>query len=373
MKSIRFIGLLLPFFLMVACSNDDGQSNVDREVSIPDFNLIGEDGSSIYQYQYSSAAKSGIRTNITQENGVSRQYITIRQTADWVSFFSFANNNFSFVQRNIANGSGLAYPDFYTVSDDRAITWGTNSETEIFLGFYTPRGTKNYNVRLLDPETAEFLDIFIEFGILQAYQPLYNNGRLVMPFRDNASNYKIAVVNTDAQALMQILDFGGAVPSVFIDDIGDMVVISSTDQNNYGYKTYDLQSLDILTEDSFTLNKYFEPGPLEASLSGDKLFYLNYFAQPYPIPVGPAVFDIPQGEDRVIDILSIVEDFEEEKGFKIALTAIRYMEIEQVFLVGYAENGDPEVWRGGVFVITTDGRLVDTIEVDFVPTFIAKP
>lgn len=373
MKSIRFIGLLLPFFLMLGCSNDDGQADVDREVSIPDFNLIGEDESSIYQFQYSSVAKSGIHTNITQENGVSRRYITIRQTADWVSFFSFANDNFSFVQRNISTGSGLSYPDFYTVSDERAITWGTNSETEIFLGFYTPRGTKNFNVRLLNPETSEFLDIFIEFGIQQAYQPLYNNGRLVMPFRDNASNYKIAVVNTDAQSLLQILDFGSAIPSVFIDDNEDMVVISSSDQNNYNYKTYDLLSLEIVAEDSFTLNKYFEPGPLEASLSGDRLFYLNYFAQPYPIPVGPAVFDIPQGEDQVLDMLSIVEDFEEEKGLKIALTAIRYMEVEQVFLVGYAENGDPDIWRGGVFLITSDGRLLERIEVDFVPTFIAKP
>lgn len=372
MSIIRVSGLLLLVLFTFGCSNDDGPSIEADPDTLPQFQVIGQDASSVYQYTQAGTQEEGSVLNLTELSGVNRQYITLRQTGDLVSFFSFASDNFSLVIHDTGTNSALAYPNFYAVADERAISWGSNSESQIFLGFYTPRGTRNYNVRILDPVTDAFSDVQIAFNITQAYQPIYHNGRLILPFRDSIENYQVAIVDTDNAALLQTLDFGGAATSVFINAMDELVVLSSLDQANYQYTFYDLQTLFPNNQGNFVLSKFFAPGPLQASISNDKLYYTNFFPQPYPLTSGPAVFDLATGEDQVIDILSIVEEIETEIGEPIVLTDIHFFEEEGLFAVGYAEAGDLETWDGGIIFLRTNGEIVYRRELPFVPTYIVR-
>ena len=372
MSKLRLSGLLFAFLLIWGCSNDDAPSTDHTENGIPDFQLIGEDGSSIYQYTYSGAAEEGTTRNLTESNGVNRQYITLRQTGDLLSFFSFASDSFSVVLHDAVSKSSISYPNFYNISDDRAITWGSNSESQLFLGFYSPRGTRNYSVRIIDPETADFTDVQVEFNTTRAFSPLYSNGRLVLLYRDSAENYRIAVLDTDNETVIQTLDFGSATTSVFLNKFDELVVFSSTDQSNYQYRIYDLQTLLVQEEGNFVLNSFIPAGPIEASLSNNKLYYLNFFAQPYPLEAGPAVFDLLQSENRVIDILGIVEQNEVEIGNSIVLTDIHYLEGPDLFAVGYAVDGAPGSWDGGMLFIRPDGEQLGRVELPFVPTYVIR-
>ncbi len=364
--------LLLAVFLIWGCSDDDGTITVTEQDTIPDFQVIGEDASSIYQYSYTSTDEEGSILNLTQANGVNRQYITLRQTADLLSFFSFASDNFSVVLHDAFTNASVSYPNFYAVSDDRAITWGSNSEFNLFLGFYTPRGTRNYNVRIIDPETELFTDVPIAFNTTRAFQPLYSNGRLVLLYQDSIENYQIAILDTDNAAIIQTLDFGAAATSIFLNDSEDLVVLSSLDQTNYEYSIYDLQTLAVNEEGGFVLNKFLPSGPVVANLSDNKLYYINFFAQPYPLTSGPAVYDLSLQEDRVIDMLGIAEEIEEEIGTSIVLTDIYYLESAGLFAIGYAEATPADSWNGGLIFVNPTGEKVYRLELPFIPTYMVR-
>ncbi len=370
MTYLRLLGLLSGLLLIAGCSNDDSPAMDPAEGRLPDFQVIGEDGSSIYQYTYSEQAEQGTTLNLTETRGVNRQYITLRQTSDLLSFFSFASDSFSVVLHDAGTQASRSYPNFYEVSDERAITWGSNSESQLFLGFYSPRGTRNYSVRIIDPETSDVTDLQVELNTTRAFSPLYTNGRLVLLYRDSIENYRLAILDTDNQTLLQTLDFGTATTSVFLNNFDELVVLSSTDQSNYQYSAYDLQTLQIQEEGSFVLSKFFPPGPLDANLSDNRLHYRNFFAQPYPLTSGPAVFDLQQGEDRIIDMLGIVERNEEEIGNSIVLTDIHYLESPALFAVGYAVQGPPDSWDGGLLFIRPDGEQIGRLELPFVPTYV---
>ncbi|MCE2613741.1 hypothetical protein LVD13_12230 [Flavobacteriaceae bacterium D16] len=372
MLKLRLFKLFLLVLLVTGCSNDDDSLSEREQDSFPELQLLGEDGDNIYLYSGSGTDEEGSILNLSQLSGVNRQYITLRQTGDLVSFFSFASDNFSVVIHNVADNTALSYPNFYTVADERAITWGSNSEYQIFLGFYSPRGTRNYNVRIQEADSGDLTDIQIEDNTTQVFQPLYSNGRLVLPFRDSQENYKIAIVDTDTAVVLQILDFGSSVTSVFLNSMDELVVLSSLDQLNYQYNFYDLENASITDEGSFELNKFFSPGPLDANISDNKLYYLNFFAQPYPVTSGPAVFDLGVQEDRVIDILRIKQEIETEIGDAILLTDIHFLENANLFAIGYAESSSLADWKGGVVLIRPNGEKVYRIDLPFIPTYVVR-
>ncbi|MBT8210011.1 MAG: hypothetical protein KJP14_05730 [Eudoraea sp.] len=368
----RIFGVFFAAFFFWSCSSDDGANSVAEQDTLPDFQVIGEDGSSIYQYSYSSTDEEGSILDLTQVNGVNRQYITLRQTGDLISFFSFASDSFSVVLHDAFTNTAISYPNFYSVSDDRAITWGSNSEFNLFLGFYTPRGTRNYNVRIIDPETGLFTDVPVAFNTTRAFQPLYSNGRLVLPYQDSIENYQIAILDTDNASITRTLNFGGAVTNLFLNDSDDLVVLSSLDQSNYQYTIYDLQTLAVNEEGNFVLNKFLPSGRLEANLSDNKLYYINFFAQPYPLTSGPAVYDLTLQEDRVIDMLGIAQEIEAEIGTSLVLTDIYYLESAELFAVCYAEATPADSWNGGLIFLRPSGEIVYRLELPFVPTYLVR-
>ena len=80
---------LLAAFLFWNCSNDDLDGE-EMEISngIPDFQVIAEDENSIFWYTYDAMSEDGNTVNLTLEDNVDRNYITLRQVGAVISFFS---------------------------------------------------------------------------------------------------------------------------------------------------------------------------------------------------------------------------------------------------------------------------------------------
>lgn len=372
MKYHQLLGLCLSLAFFISCSKDDGPGTFVEMASTPNFKMIGEDAENIFQYNYNATLESGSQINLTQTLGLDPMYLTLRQVAEVVSFYSFSAGSFSILQQNTLNGQSTAYPDFYTVTEERSITWGTNSEDLLFLGNYSPQGSRNFGIRTLDPADGSFTDLSIEFNIEQGYDPLYFRQRLLMTYKDAAGAYKVAIFNTETRSIMLTLDYGDGVPNVLIDDEGNIGVVIGTGNSNFVYQVYDIETLILQRETLFVLDKFLPPGPLQGAVYGNTLFYTYSLAQPSPVTLGPAYFDFENNTDFVIDILSIVQQVELETQFTIALTAMRYIAEVEVFLMGYANVNSSTEITGGVLVISKTGTILERIEVPFAPTYFIK-
>jgi hypothetical protein len=110
---------------------------------------------------------------------------------------------------------------------------------------------------------------------------------------------------------------------------------------------------------------------LEASFSGEKLFYIYSYSQPSPILSAPAVYDFVKQENNIIDMISIASRVEQDLGANIVLSAMEYKPEADVFLVGYGKQ-DGNILEGGVLVISAKGELLDNIMLTFAPTYIVR-
>ncbi|NNJ87917.1 MAG: hypothetical protein HKP53_00820 [Eudoraea sp.] len=369
MKYRQLLGLCLCLTFFLSCSKDDAPGTVVEMADTPNFKMIGEDVENIFQYSYNATQESGSQINLTQTLGLDPSYLTLRQVNEVLSFYSFSSGSFSILQQNTESGQSTAYPDFYTTTEERSITWGTNSEDLLFLGYYSPKGSRNYGIRTLDPNDGSFTDLSIEFNIQQAYEPLYFRERILMTYKDAAGAFKIAIFNTESRSILATLDYGEAIPNVLIDDEGNLGILIGTGNSNFIYQVYDIETLLLQRESSFVLDKYLPPGPLKGAIYGNTLYYINSLAQPSPVTFGPAYFNFENNTDFVIDILSIVQQVELETQFSIALTDLRYIEEAEVFLLGYANANVSNEIVGGVLVISKTGTLLERIEVPFAPTY----
>jgi hypothetical protein len=373
MRFKLILGFCLFNLFLVSCSKDTSQGGEEVSVIIPDFRLIGEDAESIYQYSYNASAESGGQINLTQSLGLDPLYLTLRQVDEEVSFFSFDSGSFTLTKQNTITGQSSILPDFYTVSDERSITWGTNSEDLVFLGYYSPRGGSDFGIRTLDPTDGSFTDLPVAQGVQQVYDPLYFRERLLLAFREEAGAYKVVIFNTETRSVMLTLDYGSGIPSILIDENGNIGILIGTGNSNFVYQVLDIETLDQEGESAFILDEFLPPGTLQGEVYGSTLFYTNYFAQPTSVPFGPAYFNFATNENFEIDVLGIVQEVEAETQLTVVLTAQRYYKDADVFLMGYANSGSQSEVAGGVLVISKTGQLIRRIELPFVPTYFVKP
>ncbi|NNE03331.1 MAG: hypothetical protein HKN52_09210 [Eudoraea sp.] len=373
MKINQLYWLLLCGILLSACTKDEDSPIDTVDVETPNFKLIGEDLDNIYQFSYNASLKQGVQVNLTESLGVDPVYLTLRQVSDVISFYSFSSGSFSVIQQNVETGQSSAYPEFYTVSDERSIIWGTNSEDALFLGYFSPQGSSNLGLRTINPGTQEFSDLPIAFNVEQVFDPVYHRQRLIVSYQDAVGNYQVGIFNTATGAFLQTFDFGSDVPSILIDDMGDIGIIVGKGNTNFTYQVYDIETLNPIIETDFTLNKYLPPGPLKGAVINDILYYTNFLAQTSSVPFGPAYYDFVLDENNVIDIVSIVQQVELETQFTVDVTAMRYLESAGVFLMGYVNVNTAVSVEGGILIISKEGVLLDRVEVPFAPTYIIKP
>ncbi len=373
MSSKNFFLLVFVLFLC-GCSNDSPSSGTDNPLVsvVPDFKVLGADLSNMYQFNYSADAESGQTVNLTSENAIGNQFLTLRQVEEVLTFYTFAFGSFSAIQRNLETGEFRTLQDIYTVQDDRSVIWGANSGETIFFGYYSPQGSRNFGMRSIDITSRETVDIAIEDNVQNVYEPLYYKGKLFVAYRDLNGNNVVAVFDTTNSELIRSWDFGGSNASFFIEAAGDIAVITNVAGNEYRQTIYDFDTLDAKSEDGFIVERFFAPGPLEAELVADRLYYLNFEASPSSVPYSPAIFDFIRDENIILDLFGIVQQLEQELGKNISFTSYRYLPSGRVFLFGYTVDFNGGTFNGGIMVISEQGELLENIETPFVPIYFIK-
>ncbi len=362
--------VLLALFLISCVGNDD--SSVAESVSrVPDFTLLGEDTSNIYQYRFEASTGNKTMINLTDELRVPRQFITLRQVDNLITFYSFSDDNFSAVQTNVTTGESQALDNFYTNSPERSVIWGANSENKLFLAYYSPIGSSDLGVRFIETGTGTARDVSLEVTTRNVFEPFYRKGKLFVPYENVSSGYMVAVLDTESETLLETMDFGNNIPSILSIDDGNIAIFLRSSGNAYEYRVYDIDTLVLLSTTDFNLSRFFLPGPVEADIIGDILYYLNFYAQPFPIPFGPALYDFSTGQNRILDMVSIVQEVESELNATLILTAFGYKPEGRSFLIGFTTEGSP-LFQGGLLVVSDEGVLLDRLTLPFVPIYILR-
>ncbi|MEN8790159.1 MAG: hypothetical protein ABF293_13730 [Flavobacteriaceae bacterium] len=362
-----FLGLLI-----WGCSNDDSaEQEQENEQSIPDFQCIGEDFENIFLYNYDSDMESGSAANLTQENDLDRFYIGLKQVSEVLSFFSFFEGDFSLLQKNVQNNSVSTFENFISESSERSVIWGANTESEILIGYYSPRGSGEFGVRVLDAVTEAFVDTPLASNVFDTQEPLYFNQRLFASYLDNNDRYHLVVFNTVDFSIVTSFDFLDETPSFLIDDMGNFVLFLGN-QGVFKKEVYSIANMDLLESDSFIINEFFQPGPMNAYLVEDKLYYQSALVQPAPVLFTPAIYDFANNQNQILDILSLRETVILQIGRDINPTAFGFNSEKRLFFRGFAEVTGDSSFDGGIMVISEDGSLIEILELPFVPTYFIK-
>jgi len=366
MRNSYLIFLLFSFFL--SCSKEDEVDQPEVQEAI-NFQLIGVNADAVFQYDHDGALSSGVETNLTNEVGVNTNYLTLRQSGSTLSFYSFSSGKFSLFQKNVATGEVQNYRDFYTNTSARSIVWGTNNDTSVFFGFYNPQGTTNLAIRTINLNTLEGTDLSLEFNINTLYPPLYHNGKLFITYKTEALEYRIGVYETATNILRQTLSFGGDVPSILIDHNGDLAVFKFSTAATTTLDILDFDTLNKVQEFSPTLAQSFNPGPMNAKLIDNKLYYEFEYSQPFSIERGPAIYDLETSTNTIIDLPNLMSEVEIANDVSIYISSQQYNAKEEVFLVSYGEFTNDNQLRGGAMVISDEGELVETVPLNFLPVY----
>ena len=358
----------LSFCFFFSCSKEDEMATIATPEEI-NFELIGINTDAVFQYRHDGALNSGIETNLTNELGVSTNYLTLRQSGTTISFYSFSAGKFSLYQKNIETGEIKNFEDFYTDTSERSIVWGTNNDTSVFFGFYNPQGTTNLAIRNIDLSTLEGTDFSLEFNINTLYPPLYYNGKLFITYKTNTLDYNIAVYNTDAGILEQTLSYGTYAPSILINDDGNLAVFKFSEALRTGLDILDFDTLAKIQEFSPTLSQQFSPGPINAKLINTKFYYGFEYSQPFSIERGPAIYDLSSSTNTIIDLSGLIREVEIANDISIYISNQQYDAKEGVFLVSYGVFGNGNELRGGAMIISNEGKLIDTVSLNFLPVY----
>jgi hypothetical protein len=366
---MKRILLLLTLWLSVSSCSKDDSDIIQEPTVIPDVSFIGVDNENTYFYDFRAETEQGERANLTSELGLGPNFLTLRQSEQELSFYTFNSGKFSLLKKNLESSVTNTYIDFYTNTDQRSIVWGINTKSYVYFGFYNPKGSTNLSLRTISLETLEGTDISLEFNINTLYQPILIEENLFITYLDGQDRYKIVRYNTDTNTVGQTLDFGESSPSLFEDDLGNLVILKFAENGKVQMEIRDSRSLSIIKEQELALNQRFLPGPLNASLVGDNLYYQYTYQQPFIIDMGPAIYNINTSENKVLDFVGIIDDVEKELDVSINFITEYHDSEKNVFLASYQKFEELE---GGALIISERGELLKNIELDFVPIYFVK-
>ena len=368
---IFYLSVFLSLFIW-SCSSDDAEEQEPlNEQNFAHFQFIGEDENSIFWYDYDAEQELLSSMNLTADDNLDRFYITLRQVDEVLSFFSLFQGSFSLFQKNIRTNSISTTEDFISITGERSVIWGANSETQILIGYYSPPGSGEFGVRVLDTSTGNFVDTPLASNVFDTLDPLYFNQRLFAAFMDNNDRYYLIVFNTADFSIVRGFDFGDEIPSFLIDDNGNLVLLRGR-QGVFTKEVYAPANMDLLMSQSFELNEFFDPGPINAYLRDNKLYYQSALVQPAPIAYTPAVYNFDNAENPITDILTIRETVIDQLGQNFIPTAFGFDSVNRNFLMGFANTSPAGTFNGGVIIIAEDGSLVETLELSVVPTYFIK-
>ncbi len=89
-------------------------------------------------------------------------------------------------------------------------------------------------------------------------------------------------MDTESNNLLRTFEFGKSVPSVLINKDGDMIILTGNSASDYELTLYNLQTLEVIQEDQFSINRYFFAGSVQSEnrLSQADPAFDEYFFQP---------------------------------------------------------------------------------------------
>lgn len=375
MNTVKFL-VLAWAGLFWGCSADDsdpGPGPGDADSMVPDFLALGEDLEHVYLYSYSQDNETERVIDLSEEQEVFPSFLTVRQYDEVLTFYSFFEGRFSAEQRNLSTGSTQSLPNVYEVSNDQSVIWGTNTSSHMFFGYYSPVGSGNFGMRAVHIEDQETREILVENGVQNVYEPLLHEGKLFLTYRSGEGIYRTAIFDATTLERLASWDLGMETASLFLSAEGDMAVIRGDEDGGYVRETYDLLSLEATDALAFQLNRFFSPGPVQAALADDILYYLHFYAQPSRVPFAPAYYDFIRAENSILDMPGIIADLEAETGQTISLTAFRYDTGSRSFLLGYTRDYQKGEFEGGVLVISREGDVLATFPTPFIPVFFLEP
>ena len=363
--------ILLPLMavFVIGCASDDAGIPVIEEIDPVDFIVIGENANSVVQLTYDASSDSEQSFNLSEEINVGLDYLTLRQSGDLISFYSFADGAFSLAQKNLRTNQTNTYDDFFANSPGRSVAWGINNDTNVFFGFFGPNNARNLGIQDVQLEGTDSNDVTIDFDIDFVFQPLLYDDKVYFAYRDNQNNYKFTFYNTLTRMSGPILNFGPIPISFLVSDVGDIVIIENGTSPNLG--NYDPETLTLLDETPLNFGTALSQGPIPgAVLDGNRLYYARPTIQPARLFAEPAIFDLTTQEDFQIDLTGIITELEQEIETDITITTLVFSASKNVFLVGYRllETGV----SGGVLQISPDGKLIKNVAVRFFPTFFVQ-
>jgi len=364
--------LLSGLLFSLSCAEQETDFEFEETANLPSFTAIGEDLETVWQLDFDGVSETVQTQDIGQQLDINANYLTLRQNGNQLSFYSFDSGFFDLSQKNVETGEIAIYDRFYLNTDERSVVWGINSETDVFFGFFAPLGSTNLALRKIEIGDFEGQDFSLEANITRLYPPLYENGKLFIPYQDGVGTFKVSAYDTLLEQVVLTLNFGDARPSIFTDSDGNLAVLKFQDATGVILDIYDFESLQLLQSTPLNLNQIFSIGAIEAELRGDELVYEYTYVQPAALATGPAVFNIGAQQNSVLALGQVIDSIETNSTKDLAITTQRYSFDDAAFYVGYLNLAAESTIEGGVFVLSNDGELLKNIEVDFVPTYILK-
>lgn len=364
----KFRLLLRCLTIVVFCS-----CNTDEVLELPDneelnVTMIGVDLENVYQYDFQSGTDSGVQTNLSTELGINNNFLTLRQFEKTLSFYVFSNNSISLYQKELTSGEITTFPQFYDITSERSLVWGINDEASVYFGLYKPFGSTNLALRTVNLTNLDGVDLTLEFGITQLFEPLYTNGILMVTYITGNGDYKIVVFNTDKNSIIRTFEFGKVKPSILITDDGNLAIFTQKADENTVLELFDTSNFLSISRKELNFDQQFAAGPINASLIGNKLYYQYTYPQPFQIEKGAAIFDISTNVNSLIDVLGLLDTLSE--GGNLARPIVgTFVPTKNVFALSYAFQNTTDVEIGGFMLISLDGNLVAQKNLNFIPTF----
>jgi hypothetical protein len=112
----------------------------------------------------------------------------------------------------------------------------------------------------------------------------------------------------------------------------------------------------------------FNAGPINGAIVNDKLYYQYVYTQPFEIENGAAVLDLTSGDNRILDIVGLVNKVNDDEGITIRPLFGQYLSGINLFAISYALQNVVGEEIGGFLLVSIDGNLVAQRNLKFLPT-----
>ena len=369
MKSKILFGILFGY-LMVACSSDDeGTTSEPIPPSPTSFIAIGENDTQVLQYSYDAEANAGMSTNLTETVGLPIGYLAIRQNDEVVSFYTFFQGAFNLYQWDTQQLQGMVFEQFYELTDERSVAWGTDLGNNVLFGYFGPFTARDLALQRVSLLGDVGTDVTIESSVASTSRPLTANERVYISYVDSEQDHKLVVYDWTTEELSVILNFGKQPFSFFVTENDEVAVLKN--EVPPVMELYDAANLDFLNRMTLSTNLRFDSGPVnDVVLLDNKVYYNFTFAQPSTLTSGPAIYDLDSGDNVVFPLDNIVDEVEQQVEQSIGITTQVYDKVNNVFLVGFGALDATN--RGGVFQLSEAGELIEVFEFPFTPTYLVR-